>query len=279
MSESDQTGTATLHNLIPVPHDQITWEALRAEAAQAWAALAPLIAQAPRVRYSADGGVTFPARFERPLTARHPNRPTTVATFDRRAGTGRLLVLDHDVSRARALGVANPAARVTAEAAAAIAAVERCGGRAIPALPPNGGRHTYVLFAQPLPWDELHRVACALATRFPTIDVSPMSSPAGQIRIPGSPHKTRDGRLTGWMRLTIPLAEAVAIAEQPNSMRVWELLHDELAVELGSYSPTPAGRSTAETGRPLPTGGGWMVEDDDGMPWLPRPRGRRAPRP
>ncbi|MFG6197788.1 hypothetical protein [Nonomuraea sp. JJY05] len=268
-----------LHNVIPAPHGATEWEALRAEAAQAWAALAPLIAQAPRVRHSADGGLNFPARYERPLTTRHPNRPTTVPTFDRRTGTGRLLVLDHDVSRAHALGVANPAARVAAEAAAAIAAVERCGGRAIPDVSPSDGRHTYVLFARPVPWTDLHRVACALAVRFPTIDVAPMNNPAGQIRIPGSPHKVKDGRPTGFMRLTIPLAEAVAIAEQPCSMRVWELLHDELAVELGAYSPTPGGRSTAETGRPVVAGGGWMVEDEDGMPWLPRPRGRRAPRP
>ncbi|WP_219505263.1 hypothetical protein [Nonomuraea ceibae] len=43
------------------------------------------------------------------------------------------------------------------------------------------------------------------------------------------------------MRYTIPLTEAVAIAEQPCSMRVWELLYDELAVELGAYFPAPGG--------------------------------------
>ncbi|MFI7418796.1 hypothetical protein [Nonomuraea sp. NPDC049684] len=88
-----------------------------------------------------------------------------------------------------------------------------------------------------------------------------------------APRKVERDRLAGWMRLAIPLAEAGAIAEQPCSMRVWELLHDELAVELGAYSP-PAGRSTAETGRVVASGG-WMVEDEDGMPWLPR-RGAAA---
>ncbi|WP_049566585.1 hypothetical protein [Nonomuraea sp. SBT364] len=231
------------------------------------------------MRYSADGGLSFPARYERPFSARHPNRPATVAVFDRRTGMGRLLVLDHDISRAIAVGAADPAARVAAEAAAVAAVVERCGGRVITDVSPAGGRHVYALFARPIPWTELYQVACALAARFPTIDKAPMSSPAGQIRVPGSPHKVRDGRLTGWMRLTIPLDEAVVIARQPNSMRVWELLHDELAVELGVYSPTPDSRSRTEAVRVQPAASGWAIEDDDGIPWLPRPRGRRAPRP
>ncbi|MEV0149999.1 MULTISPECIES: hypothetical protein [unclassified Nonomuraea] len=236
----------------------------------------PLLAQAPRVRYSADGGQNFPARYERRLTRALPNRPTTIPTFNRAAGTGRMLLTDHDVSRARALGVADPVGRVAAEAAGVVAAVERCGGRSIVVLSPSGGRHTITLFDQDRPWTELYALACALARRFPTIDISPMSNAAGQVRPPGSPHKVRDGRLTGYMRLAMPLPEALDVAARPGGARVWERLHDELAVELGLYALTRAAVIPA----PAPPGdASGVAVDEEGMPWLPRRGGRRAPRP
>ncbi|WP_219505308.1 hypothetical protein [Nonomuraea ceibae] len=71
--------------------------------------------------------------------------------FDQRTGTGRLLVLDHDVGQARALGVADPVARVATEAPVVAALVEWRGGRVITDVCPNGGRHVHVLFARPIP--------------------------------------------------------------------------------------------------------------------------------
>ncbi|MFI6742893.1 hypothetical protein ACIBI9_59235 [Nonomuraea sp. NPDC050451] len=88
-------------------------------------------------------------------------------------------------------------------------------------------------------------MAAALARRFPPIDVSPMSNLAGQIRVPGSPHKLRDGRLTGYMHIAMPLQEAIDIATHPCSDRVWERLHDELAVELDLYAPSTRKPATA----------------------------------
>ncbi|SNT60667.1 hypothetical protein SAMN05216276_107845 [Streptosporangium subroseum] len=265
------------------------WESLRAEAALTWARLAPLIAQAPHVRHSLDGGESFPAKGRRPLKPLNPvlpNRPATVPVFDRERGTGHLLVADLDVGRAKALGAGDPAAQVAAEAAALIALIERCGGRALADVSPSGGRHVYVLFAKALPWTELRSLATAMARRFPTMDTVPMSNPGGQIRPPGAPHKLLNGHLTGYMRLTIGLEEAAAIARRPCRARVWERLHDELAAELQPWAPARPEPAPATSPDPDPASlatspvAGRRVElDADGMPWVRRRGGRGAPRP
>lgn len=79
-----------------------------------------------------------------------------------------------------------------------------------------------------------------------------MNNRAGQIRVTDSSHKVRGARSSGCVRLIIPLAEATTVAGQPKSMRAWELLHDELSVELSSCSSTPGCRSTAGTSHTLP---------------------------
>ncbi|MFD8560565.1 hypothetical protein ACFV1N_25105 [Streptosporangium canum] len=238
------------------------------------------------MRRSPDGGQSFPAKYQRRLTTALPDRPATVPTFDQKAGTGRLLVADLDTSRARALGVADPTARVALEAAALTSLIETCGGRAVTDVSPSGGRHVYLLFAETRPWFELRELAVALSKRFPTIDIGPMNGPGAQIRPPGAPHKlvAGTGTLSGWMRLTTPIAEAVAVLNRPCGPEVWARLHTELAVELTDYLPArPDSRScaTAQVASPatFTPGGRPIAVDDNGDEWLPRPGGRRNPRP
>jgi hypothetical protein len=250
----------------------------RERAEQEWKALAPLLAGEPLMRTSPDGGRTFPAwwdgdgrrRREVKLSPRLPAEPVTVPVFDSRSGTGRMLALDFDVSRAARLPrVADPVARVEMEAAAVVALIERLGGRAVTDRSPTSGRHVYVRFAQSLPWMELRDACRALAARFPTIDVSPMMQLRGQIRIPGSGHKIEGGRLTGWMALTMPLDEAVTVATSPCGPQVWNALVTELTAEyaeLTSDHLAPAADAPGLTGLP---------HDDEGMPWLPRIGGAR----
>ena len=239
------------------------------------------------MRRSPDGGQSFPAKYQRRLTTTLPDRPATVPVFDRKAGTGRLLVADLDTSRARALGAADPAARVAAEAATLTTLIEACGGRAVTDLSPSGGRHVYMLFAEARPWFELRELAVALSKRFPTIDIGPMNGPGAQIRPPGAPHKLIAGTatLSGWMHLTIPIAEAAAVLNHPCGPEVWARLHTALAAELADYLPArPDARSCATPPVPSPatsaSDGRPVAVDDNGDEWLPRPGGRRhTPRP
>lgn len=246
----------------------------RGRAAEQWARLAPLIAQAPYMRLSPDGGANFPGGIHErrlsPLRPALPDRPAAVPVYDR-TGHGRLLVADFDVSRARALGAADPAALVAEQAAALAALVEACGGRAACDRSPSGGRHVYVMWSRPQPWTELRDLARALARRFPTIDVQPMSNPKGQIRPPGAPHKTRDGHLTGYLLLTGPLTTAEQALRRGNGPSVWARLVEELTAEYDAVQPPITAPAThapdATTTAPL---------DDQGTPWLPRLGGRRS---
>lgn len=244
--------------------------------------MAPLLAGDALMRVSPDGGRTFPAWWEGGgrrkrevvLSARLPNEPVTVPVFHVKSGTGRKLVLDFDVSKAERLaGVADPVGRVALEAAACSALLEGLGFRPVADRSPAGGRHLYVLLAQALPWTELRDAVRALALRFPTLDVSPMMSVGGQIRVPGSGHKLSGGRLTGWMALTMPLEQAAAAARSPAGPAAWNALQTELTAaytQLGMGGFAPASADPEVAGLP---------HDDDGMPWLPRVSGARPASP
>ena len=169
-------------------------------------------------------------------------------------GTGRLLALDLDLAR----GVTDPAAQVSATADAIARLVTGLGGRCVTDAAPGGGRHVYVLFAAPLPWRELRDLARAMALRFPSVDVAPMSSPGGQISPPGSRHKSG-----GWRALAGPLEDARAAAGQPNGPEVWNALQAELAAEL---------RQAESGGRAADLDVAEL--DDAGVPWVPRLGGR-----
>ena len=222
----------------------------------AWGAVTPRLVGTPHVRVSRDGGRTYPARYARPLPAEPPGQPCTVPVYDPGPGTGRMLALDLDPSRGR--GAADPAVQVSGQADAITRLVTCLGGRCVTDVAPGGGRHVYVLFAAPLPWRELRDLARAMALRFPSVDVAPMSSLGGQISPPGARHKSG-----GWRLLTSPLQEATAAVGQPNGPEVWNALLAEFAAELrqAESGGRAAGLEVAEL-------------DDTGVPWIPRLGGR-----
>ena len=228
----------------------------RTGAEAAWHAVTSSIAGTAHVRISRDGGRTYPARYARPLPADPPGQPCTVPVYDPGTGTGRMLALDLDPGGGR--GAADPAVQVSAQADAIVRLLARLGGRCVTDVAPGGGRHVYVLFAAPLPWRELRDLARAMALRFPSVDVAPVSSLGGQISPPGSRHKSG-----GWRALTSPLQEARAAAGQPNGPQVWNALLAELAAEL---------RQAETNGRAADLDVAEL--DDTGVPWVPRLGGR-----
>jgi hypothetical protein len=246
----DAPGVATAK---PGDPDSLT----RTAAEEAWHAVTASIAGTAQVRISLDGGRTYPARHGRPLPLEPPARPCTVPVYDPGSGTGRMLGLDLDAARDQ--GAGDPAAEASTTAEVLARLVTRLGGRCFTDAAPGGGRHVYVLFAEPLPWRELRDLAGAIALRFPAVGVAPMSSLGGQISPPGSPHRTG-----GWRMLTCPPQEAEAAARQPNGPQVWNALLAEFAAELRQGGNTAGvDLSVAEL-------------DDLGAPWIPR-LGGRAP--
>ncbi|MGI5330948.1 hypothetical protein [Actinomadura nitritigenes] len=244
--------------------------------------LSRLLAATPWARRSPDGGDNFPdgRRHRFRVGQDVPFEPSTLAIYAIGAAgavVGRLLVADFDVSRAEASGAADPAGTVAAEAAEFAALVEECGGDVVHDVSPSGGRHVYVKFARPIPFEDLRDFAVALADRFTTLDPAPMRSPSGQIRIAGSPYKRepveqgdgsfrRTGRLIGFMALTMPLADAAVVLRRPCGLRVWERLQQALAAERPIVDPAPS------LSAPLP--GVWHL-DGQGQPWAPLRGGRR----
>jgi hypothetical protein len=65
--------------------------------AQAWAALAPILAGQPRVRLSRDAGKTYPQKHERTLSETLPTFPAAVRIFGK-DGTCAAIFLDFDSS-------------------------------------------------------------------------------------------------------------------------------------------------------------------------------------
>ncbi|GAA2165284.1 hypothetical protein [Actinomadura napierensis] len=253
------------------------------DAAETWPVLSRLLAATPWARRSPDGGDNFPAGRRHLFRVGGDDLVTessTIAIYTVGPDgtvTGRLLVGDFDISKAEATGAADPAALVAAEADAFAALVEESGGRVVHDISPSGGRHVYVKFARPIPFEDLRDMAVALADRFPTLDAAPMRSPSGQIRIAGSPYKrtpveqpdgsyARTGPLLGFMALTMPLAEAVAVLRHPCGPRVWERLQHALTAERTALDPAPS------LSAPVP--GMWHL-DVQGQPWVPLRGGRR----
>ena len=175
-----------------------------------------------------------------------------------RPGHGKRADAGAGPGSARGRGAADPAVQVSAEADAIARLLAGLGGRCVTDVAPGGGRHVYVLFAAPLPWRELRDLARAMALRFPSVDVAPMSSLGGQISPPGSRHKSG-----GWRALTSPLQEARAAAGQPSGPQVWNALLAEFAAEL---------RQAETRGRAADLDAAEL--DDAGVPWVPRLGGR-----
>jgi len=239
----------------------------QAAAAEQWRALTPVLAKARgRIRLSYDGGRNYPRRLECALTDKPPPCPAAVYIYDD-AGSAWMLAADFDVKRAAARGAVDAAGQVAEDATAFAALIRSCGGRGFGDVSPNGGRHGYVLWAAPVPFTEMRRVALALAARYPSLDPSPMLGRAdGLIRPPGSRHRSG-----GMQLLTTPLAAALRCAAQPNGPAVWERLCQCLDTELQALEASQVHLvPAAET---APADARWRL-DEAGMPWLPRPGGR-----
>lgn len=207
------------------------------EAAEAWRALAKLLAGRPICRESSNGGRAYPKKGTRGLTDRLPAVPAAVPVFSA-AGDTRLLVVDLDTSKA-------DRATVLRDAAAVGELVRRAGGRMISDESPSGGIHVYIPLAVPVAFQDARDFALALAARTPTMDPLPMLNLTdGLIRPPGSRHRSG-----GFQRLRGTLAAAYGVVKQPNPLPVWAALKEALAVELQAVHTdrTERDRVTADT--------------------------------
>ncbi|WP_409017373.1 MarR family transcriptional regulator [Arthrobacter sp. MP_2.3] len=190
--------------------------------AQTWAALAPLLAGQPRVRFSRDAGKTYPQKYERALTEALPTFPAAVRIFGK-DGTCGAIFLDFDSSVA---GVD----WVQADVRALQTWLHNCGARWIEDFSPNGGRHVYIPLEQRVTFSEARDLVEALGTRYRTLDKTPHQNLLhGCMRTPGSPHKRG-----GHQELAMSLSMAYDIARRPNSTSVWAAMKADLAGEIGA---------------------------------------------
>ena len=192
------------------------------DAAQAWAALAPLLAGQPRVRLSRDGGKTYPQKHERALTETLPTFPAAVRIFGK-DGTCSAIFLDFDSSVA---GID----WVEADVKSLQSWLHSCGARWIEDHSPNGGRHVYIPLETTVSFSEARDVVEALGTRYRTLDKSPHQNLLhGCMRTPGSPHKRG-----GHQELAMSLSMAYDVARRPNNVRVWDAIRQDLSDEIAS---------------------------------------------
>jgi DNA-binding transcriptional ArsR family regulator len=211
--------------------------------AEAWAALAHLLAGQPRVRLSRDGGRSYPQKHERTLTATLPTFPAAVRIFGK-DGTCAAIFLDFDSSVA---GID----WVEADVRAVQTWLHSVGARWIEDYSPNGGRHVYIPLEQRVTFSEARDLVEALGTRYRSLDKTPHQNLLhGCMRTPGSPHKRG-----GYQELAMSLSMAYDVARRPNSATVWGAMNADLAGEIAAVKAlrlegtiTPA---TAETPRLL----------------------------
>ena len=150
------------------------------QAQLSWATLAPLLAGTPTMRVSRDGGRNFTRRDSRRLTGKLPSQPAAVMIYDKQ-GCAPVVILDLDTSRGD----------VEADLLAAATLLAEAGVRWFSDHSPNGGRHLYVPFTEPVPFPEARAVVKALADTFPTLDPLPMlNATEGCIRPPGARHSS-----------------------------------------------------------------------------------------
>ncbi|WP_397337397.1 MarR family transcriptional regulator [Paenarthrobacter nitroguajacolicus] len=219
------------------------------DAAQAWAALAPLLAGQPRVRLSRDGGKTYPQKHERGLTETLPTFPAAVRIFGK-DGSCSAIFLDFDSSIA---GID----WVEADVKSLQSWLHSCGARWIEDHSPNGGRHVYIPLETRVSFSEARDVVEALGTRYRTLDKSPHQNLLhGCMRTPGSPHKRG-----GHQELAMSLSMAYDVARRPNKVRVWEAIRQDLNDEIASVR-------ALRLAQPL--------SPDDGAPEVPQVMGRMS---
>jgi DNA-binding transcriptional ArsR family regulator len=213
--------------------------------AEAWAALALLLAGQPRVRLSRDGGKSYPQKHERTLTGALPSFPAAVRIFGK-DGTCAAIFLDFDSSVA---GVD----WVEADVKAVQTWLHSCGARWIEDYSPNGGRHVYVPLAQRVTFSEARDLVEALGNRHRSLDKTPHQNLLhGCMRTPGSPHKRG-----GHQQLAMSLNMAYDVARRPNGAGVWAAMNADLAGEIAAVralrleQPFTSTPSEAPTGRQI----------------------------
>ncbi|WP_374153013.1 winged helix-turn-helix domain-containing protein [Pseudarthrobacter sp. WHRI 8279] len=190
--------------------------------AEAWTALAPLLAGQPRMRLSRDGGKTYPQKHERTLTPALPAFPAAVRIFGK-DGTCAAIFLDFDSS---VVGID----RVKADVRAVQTWLHSCGARWIEDYSPNGGRHVYIPLKKRVTFSEARDLVEALGNRHPSLDKSPHQNLLhGCMRTPGSPHKRG-----GHQELAMSLSMAYDVARRPNSASVWAAMNADLAAEINA---------------------------------------------
>ena len=190
--------------------------------AQAWAALAPILAGQPRVRLSRDAGKTYPHKHERALTEALPTFPAAVRIFGK-DGTCAAIFLDFDSSVA---GVD----WVQADVRSVQTWLHSVGARWIEDYSPNGGRHVYIPLEQRVTFSEARDLVEALGTRYRTLDKTPHQNLLhGCMRTPGSPHKRG-----GYQELAMSLNMAYDIARRPNPAAIWAAMNADLAGEISA---------------------------------------------
>lgn len=174
--------------------------------AQAWAALAPLIAGAPVMRFATRGGKYPRPRGAAPRISKAlPSRAAAVMVHGV-DGSVQTLCLDLDTSKAL-----QPV--VDADAAALGALLDSCGLVYVADHSPSGGRHIYVPVQERLAAEDARELVEALATRFPSLDAGPHQNITdGCIRPPGSWHKS----MAGHQVLDTPLGQAYDVMRRRN---------------------------------------------------------------
>jgi hypothetical protein len=220
-------------------------------AAQAWAALVPLMSADRWMLVSLDGGKSYRRRGRRLIGPKPPPQPAAIPIYD---GTGRtrVLVVDLDTSKTSP-GV------VLRDLAAVERLFQQAGGRVIVDRSPSGGHHVYLPLADPLVLGEAKALSRAIAKRWPSVDPTPMlNAQTGVIRPPGSLYK----RGQGYQELVTPLAVAYDVLRRPAAASVVQMLQDELEDELAALA-----RAEDMYGS--------LSDDFADAPWQPLPGGPR----
>lgn len=214
--------------------------------AEAWAALAPVLAGQPRVRLSKDAGKSYPQKHERNLTQALPSVPAAVRIFGK-DGTCAAIFLDFDSSVAGQDWV-------QADVRAVQTWLHSVGARWIEDYSPNGGRHVYIPLAKRVTFSDARDLVEALGTRYRTLDKTPHQNLLhGCMRTPGSPHKRG-----GHQELAMSLSMAYDIARRPNSAAVWAAMTKDLGAEIKAVRAlrleetfTPAASDAPATEQPV----------------------------
>lgn len=201
--------------------------------AQAWAALAPLIAGAPQMRFADRAGKYKRPRSPLRITRSLPSRAAAVMVHGT-DGSVATLCLDLDTSKARQ-------SVVDADAAAIASMLDSCELRFVTDHSPSGGRHIYIPLARRLPAEEAREIVEALGLRFASLDPGPHQNITdGCIRPPGSPHKSGAGH----QELDTPLSLAFDVLKKRNPeagvQQLQHLLADSIkALRERRNSPAP----------------------------------------